>query len=277
MKTPGSTRTFSETSIIAIVVFLSASGVSQERGQATPTMLFSSSHTNASCELGAAFAELADGLRKNADASGYIVVYSGPNDPPGLFHRHSLGAMRVMVNEEHIALSRIVIIKAGSREQFLTEYWLVPGGSPAPVSGPVWHPELRTAEPGKFDEFLAGFETAELPEYRKGSTRLDGFAQALRENPKRVGYIIGYSNGETATRAYFINRRGAVIDAIRKSRITGRQVARWAKNNLVELFNIKPARLIPVDGGYRTSETVELWIGEPGGDVPKPSPTRAKS
>ena len=245
----------------------------QQSNQAAPRMLYSSAHTNASCELATVFTGLAIELKNSPDANGYIVIYSGPNDPPGLLHRHSLGTRNVLVNEQHISPDRIIIMNGGSRETFSAEYWLVPKHTPPPQSGPVWKPELQQVEFGRFDEFFWGTGPEDLFEYRRESTRLDGFAQALIKNPDAAGYIIAYADGEKVTQTYLENKNGKERAIERRFRMTGKKLAGWAKNSLVELLKVNPSRIVTIDGGYREFETVELWIVPAGENAPKPTPT----
>ncbi len=272
MKKSGFILTCASASIIPLILAFSLNVFCRQSRLAASRMLFSSAHTNASCELAAAFGVLADELKNDPDATGYIVIYNGPNDPSGLFHRHSLGARNVLVNEGHIDPSRITIIKGGSREEFLAEYWLVPKGASPPKMGPLWKPELQQKASGKFDEFFWATETEDLYEYRRASTQLDGFAQALAKNPDSVGYLIGYANSERVTRSYLEYREGKEKVGTRTLRMTGDKVAGWAKNSLTELFKIKPSRVVAIDGGYREFETVELWIVQAGEKAPKPTP-----
>jgi hypothetical protein len=176
------------------------------------------------------------------------------------------------MNEYRIDPDRVVIIKGGSREKFVTEYWLVPKGASPPVLGQLWKPELQESDSGKYDEFFWATETEDLYEYRKASTQLDGFAQALAQNPDAVGYIIGYANSERVTISYSEENGWKEEVSIRKLNITGGKVAARAKNSMIEAFEIDPSRVVAIDGGYRKINTVELWIVQAGENAPKPIP-----
>ena len=263
-----------ESALLAAVVFaLPQQVLCQQGSQATTRMVVSSTRTSASCELASVLGVVAEELRNNPDAIGYILVYRGPDDPPGLFHRHSLGVKNVLVNEEHFAPDRIVIVDGGIREAFVTEYWLAPKDAPPQKRGPVWEGVLQQAKPGKFDEFLLAFETEDLYEYRSDSTRLDGFAQALIRNPSSVGYIIGYADPKTPTLPFLKEEHGKGKGFTRFTRITGKKAASWNERSLIELFKIEPSRVVAIDGGYREFATVELWIVPAGEKAPRPSPT----
>jgi hypothetical protein len=259
-------------SFISILLAILPPTFCQQSNQTVPKMLFSSAHTNASCELAAGFTELDLWLKYTPDATGYIVIYNGPNDPPGLFHRYSLGARNVLVNEKQITPNRIIILNGGSRESFLAEYWFVPKDAHPPKAGPLWKPELQQVEIGKFDEFIWDPGVEDLYEFRRATTQLDGFAQALIKNPDAVGYIIGYADGERVTHAYLETRNGKEKVIKRTFKMTGKKVAGWARNSLVEQ-KLNPTRIVRVDGGYRETETVELWVVPAGQKAPKPTPS----
>jgi hypothetical protein len=39
---------------------------------------------------------------------------------------------------------------------------------------------------------------------------------------------------------------------------------RTERNFLIKKFRIKPSRIKTIDGGYRQSRTMELWLAQPG-------------
>jgi hypothetical protein len=275
MKSSGFVTAFTLLLLLSLFVAFPSQGICKQDIQPVPTLLFSSPSTGATCELTAAFSELAYALTYTPDSIGYIVVYSGRNDLPGLFHRHSLGAKRVMVNEYKIAPDRVVIISGGIRADFRAEYWIVPKGANPPKTGTFWQPDIQRVEMGKFDEFYWG-ESEYIYEYRNSSTRLDGFAQALIKNPDTVGYLIGYAGGEKVTYAYQEGSEGKEKIVTRTFKLKGRKIAEWTKNSLVKELQVKPSQIVIIDGGYRQSGTVELWIVPAGGDAPKPTPTIKK-
>jgi hypothetical protein len=84
--------------------------------------------------------------------------------------------------------------------------------------------------------------------------RLDNLAIELQNNPGAQGYIIAYSG-----------RRSRAGEADRMS-------AR-AVSYLVETRGLSRSRLVVVNGGYRDSNTFELWLVPQGAEAPRPTPT----
>jgi hypothetical protein len=107
----------------------------------------------------------------------------------------------------------------------------------------------------KFDEYF------DIP-FSEEKERLDQFATALLERQRNEseakGYIIAYSG-----------RRAHIGEA--------RIRAERAKSYLINRRGMKAKDIEAMDGGYRETATVELWIRPNGGSTPKASPTVAPS
>jgi hypothetical protein len=84
--------------------------------------------------------------------------------------------------------------------------------------------------------------------------RLDNYAISLQNDPTAQGYIICYGG-----------RRGRAGEAQAR--------CDRAKNYLVTTRGIDASRIVTVDGGYRESLTVELWLVPSGATPPSASPT----
>ena len=94
-------------------------------------------------------------------------------------------------------------------------------------------------EPHKFDDMKA---------------RLDNFAIELQNNPSAQGYMIVYAAP---------NSRAGQADAL---------ITR-AKEYLSKDRGIDSSRVITVNGGYRDTDYIELWVVPQGAEPPQPSPT----
>jgi hypothetical protein len=81
--------------------------------------------------------------------------------------------------------------------------------------------------------------------------RLDNFAIALQNEPGATGYVIVYA-GRTS-RAGYAQRR-----------------ANFARDYLVNTRGIEASRIVTLDGGFRESVSVELWVVPPGATPPSP-------
>ena len=116
------------------------------------------------------------------------------------------------------------------------------------VLGPAKRPS-RTAvhPPEKLDEFGDILCEEEL-------ARLDVFAGRLQEDPASVGYLIAYGG-----------KKGKRKEAkARLARMT---------YYLTETRMLSKDRLIAVNGGFRETLAVELWIAKPDESSPKATPT----
>jgi hypothetical protein len=101
--------------------------------------------------------------------------------------------------------------------------------------------------PKRFDEFPS-------IAFDDDKARLDNLAIELQNNPGSQGYIIAYSG-----------RRSRAGEADRMS-------AR-AVEYLVSQRGLSRSRLVVVNGGYRESNTFELWLVPQGAEAPRPTPT----
>ena len=79
--------------------------------------------------------------------------------------------------------------------------------------------------------------------------RLDNFAIALQNEPGAQGYIITYAGRRS--RPGYTQRHGA-----------------FARDYLVNTRGIDASRIVTLDGGYRESVAIELWIVPPGATPP---------
>jgi hypothetical protein len=83
---------------------------------------------------------------------------------------------------------------------------------------------------------------------------IDSFARGLLLEPERKGYIIAYGG-----------RASCKSEA--------KRILALIKGYLVEEHKIDGGRLVTVDGGYRESNTFEMWRVPPGAAAPTPAPT----
>jgi hypothetical protein len=84
--------------------------------------------------------------------------------------------------------------------------------------------------------------------------RLDNFAIELQNNPSSQGYIIIYGGA---------NSRAGQADAL-----LGR-----SKEYLTKDRQIDASRFTTINGGYRDTDYIELWVVPPGAQPPTPTPT----
>lgn len=89
---------------------------------------------------------------------------------------------------------------------------------------------------------------------KEEKARLEKFATALRNQPGAQGYILFYGG-----------RTGSKGEA--------KAIAEPAKAYLLMDDDIHPDRIVMVDGGFRETLTIDLWVVPAGAISPKPTPT----
>ena len=147
---------------------------------------------------------------------------------------------------------RVVIVDGGIATCMWQELWIVmPGTAPKPRDDTYnnsYQPSVY-----KFDEH---YYQTEKPDPDMISywaiapenliSYLEAFGETLLKDRKLVGYLIAFR------------------DADRDNRGVTQRMLRTERNFLIKEFRIAPSRIKTIDGGYRQSRTMELWIAEPG-------------
>lgn len=88
----------------------------------------------------------------------------------------------------------------------------------------------------------------------KGKLQLDSFAVVLRRERIKIGYIIAYAG-----------KRATIGEAKKR--------AKGARDYLVKVRGVSSVQVKAMDGGYRETPTIELFVVETDGCPPIPSPT----
>lgn len=148
----------------------------------------------------------------------------------------------------------ITVDSTGLGKQRVTAILVVDDGSgdracrqTARAATDVVAPPPPPVQPRKFDEFPS-------ISFDDDKARLDNLAIELQNAPTAQGYIIVY--GGRTSRPGLADRLGA-----------------RAKNYLVNTRGINPNRLTVVNGGYRESDYIEIWLVPQGAQPPRPTPT----
>jgi hypothetical protein len=217
-------------------------------------------------------------LMRQPDATGHIVIYNGIEAPVGLPYRHALG-VKSYLRGKNIPLKQFEIIIGNSCEIFSVDVWLLPpGATPPPQKCTFETTQERSTSPGKFDQYLFDHEHPDGTLYEDPFLRLQVFAEELRKDQDSVGYIIGYAARHERGEGRFvgdeyIERRYQVWDKPG----TGRRLALRERKVLAERSGVDASRIIAIDGGYRASQIIELWILPSGSPKPAATPTIHRS
>lgn len=265
---------------IAFIHLVTPVSLSENSAQTQSKLLWSYYNPGPSCELEMVLDLLTNELTENPEACAYAIVYTGAqtHSSPGLFRRHSLGLKNYLINAKQVSGERLVVIDGGRRERFQTDVWVVPknGIPPQPAPDPIL--KSHDAKPsGPYDEYSYNPDS-DMAEYLDSSVRLDGFAKALLSEPSTVGYIIGYGECLDITEYeripeseedQYVSRSFQRCDRPG----AGRKIASAEQRSLSKLFGIASSKVAVIDGGYRNSQRIELWVVPIGEEALNPTPT----
>lgn len=84
---------------------------------------------------------------------------------------------------------------------------------------------------------------------------LDNYAVELHNAPETIAYVITYGGRRGTARSEMYERRARI------------------KRYLVENRGIDAKRVVVVNGGFRESLAIELWLTSQGEEAPKATPT----
>ncbi|HEX8149299.1 MAG TPA: PEGA domain-containing protein [Pyrinomonadaceae bacterium] len=177
------------------------------------------------------------------------VGYQGPSalnytwtvSPPAARILSGVGTPTITVDSSGLGNKRvtaILVVDDGSGDRSCRQTAQAATG----VSG------LPTITPAKrFDEFPSIARDDD-------KARLDNLAIELQNNPGATGYVIAYAGR---------NSRAGEADRMTKR----------AAEYLSTMRGISRDRLVVINGGYRESNSFELWLVPQGAEAPRPTPT----
>jgi len=215
-------------------------------------------------------------LQNDPGARGFLIVYRSHRDLPGLSGRHVSWMKGYLVNRRLISPDRVAAIDGGEASCLSHELWIVPvGATPTPRPDAYARGLDDAGAAQKFDEYYwdAPHELPESFSSEYGDT-LEGYAQALRKEPRSLAYVIVYA-GYRVVRTEDVDARGRK----RTSREvwidppgTAARELRLRRAMLVNNNAISSSRVRLINGGYRRWRQIELWIVPPGENAPIPTP-----
>ncbi len=214
-------------------------------------------------------------LQNNPNMRAFMIVYRSHRDLPGLSSRRVNWMRNHLIYNRGFKADRIVAIDGGTASCLSHELWIIPPGRvPKPREDAYSRGFEDTDVARKYDEYyytiledmLISFNT----EYENG---LEGFANALRKEPRSLAYIIAYEGHrvenweEEDERGRKKTHRRVIIDPPG----TAWKEMRSKKAGL-EKYGISAPRIKLVNGGYRKWREIELWIVPREARPPIPTP-----
>jgi hypothetical protein len=232
---------FSLKPTVLVLLILSALAAGQSRHDSQSQKLETIPDTHADNEQ-AYLDLLAEALTKSPQSLGYLVAYSKPGMPPGLFLRRIYGYQNYLVNMRGIEPNRITLIEGGTKDPLFTELWSVPKGASPPTADSEFN--LVPTLPIKFDVMYPDCPSEMTVYLEETDDSLRFYARALVANPGTVAKIVAFPR-------------------LRTSLATTRRVASRARAALMKNYHIDGRRIVTsVRRRRRACSQVELWITE---------------
>jgi hypothetical protein len=204
-----------------------------------------------SSDLIARLDNLAVALFYEPSSKAFLIVYRTRRDLPGLSNRYAHRMKGYLIEARGLPSERIVIVDGGVASCLWQELWIVPPSS-APKPREDAYDNSYQPSVYKFDDhyYQIGNDPGDNSYWPVAPANLIGylesFGEILMKDRKLVGYLVAFR------------------DAARDNRRATQRMLRTERNFLIREFRIEPWRLKTIDGGYRPSRTMELWIAQPG-------------
>jgi hypothetical protein len=218
-------------------------------------------------------------LQIEPTSKGFILVYRGRRDLPGLNNRIGFRSKDYLVNSRGVSGDRLVTVDGGEADCQTQELWIVPPGTAPTPRGDAYQryfSDLDSAR--KIDEY--GFELPTRSSRTRHESRdepnveyLETFGTQLQKEPGTSACIIVYAqyNSRPGLVDYYGN-----YEPSRDKRLdppgTARKRLSIEKRLLIRVFGIRANRITTINGGHRKRRMVELWIVPRGEHTPIPTP-----
>jgi hypothetical protein len=217
----------------------------------------------------------ANALQERPAARGFIIVYRSHRDLPGLNNRHLSWMRNYLINSRSLPAERVVGVDGGEASCIAHEFWIVqPGATPKPRED-AYPRGLKDADMArKFDEYHFTIDADQLVSYPgEFQGGLEGFAAALRKEPRALGYVIAYDGYVRTTEEEGEGRRRRTYRYVKIDPPgTAWKELRETRATLARRHGIAASRIRLVRGGYRRWRAIEFWIVPRGADAPVPTP-----
>lgn len=215
-------------------------------------------------------------LQNEPGARGFIIGYRAHRDLPGLSGRRVNWMRGYLIQNRGVDADRIAAIDGGTASCISHELWLVPPGAALKPRDDAYSREFPNADVArKYDEYYFTIPEDDLisfsTEFENG---LEGFADALRKEPRALGYIIVYEGHRVESWDEEVEggrkkiRRRVITDP----RGTARNELTAKRGALAKRYGIPSSRVRLVSGGYRKWRAVEFWVVPRGARPPVATP-----
>ena len=224
-------------------------------------------------DIAARLDNFANALSGQPQAMGFVIAYRSRRDLPGLSGRLVNLTRSYLINARGIDASRIAGVDGGEAACVSQELWIVPPGAAPVPRRDAYQIDYEDVESiRKFDEAPLG--PAETSYYNTAEDSLEGYATALRKEPRSTAYIIAYAQYWVT---YWRDEGGRVKKSERRQVQLDPPGAaarglRRLRNELVRKHGIPASRIRLLDGGHRRFAQAELWIVPRGQRAPIATP-----
>ena len=215
-------------------------------------------------------------LQNEPSARAFMIVYRSRRDLPGISSRHVNWMRNYLIYNRGLEAGRLEAIDGGAASCLSHELWIIaPGAAPVPRPDAYSTGLDETDSARKLDEYYWD-APHDMPESFSSeySDSLDGFARALRREPRSLAYIIAYE-GYRVERWDEEDERGRKKTGGRTVRDppgTALSELKSTKALLTGKHGVSSSKIKLVNGGHRKWRHMELWIVPRGAHAPIPTP-----
>jgi hypothetical protein len=270
------------TSLLCFIAFTVFAQSNQQRDNSAEAWLIDDFGKLNSESVSARLDNVAVALQSQAESKAHIIVYHPQGKPYGFPFRYAARIKTYLLQTRGFDSNRIITKVGGKTAAERNEIWIVPTSAERfPTISPSFEiEEINKNETFLFDNYnyenyetlnrllIEGCCSIDYFDRQEARASLDAFAELLNNKRSAKGYLIGYSQYCVGCIVYD-NRK--ILE--RDSPTMATEILRREKSYLVRKHKIEPGRIVIVNGGFKNSRNVELWIVPENGEKPKPKPT----
>ena len=217
-------------------------------------------------------------LQNEPQMKAFVIAYRSHRDLPGLSSSLAAWLRNYLIQNRRFAADRIIAIDGGAAGCIAQELWLVPPGATPTIRSDAYRRNFENiASPRKFSE--ASYYAPNFADESYSfdiSNSFEGYADALRREPKALAYLIAYAGYRIQNESEYDAATGKTINHRNRVLIQPVAVARKKLKAdvgiLANEYKIPRARIRTIFGGYRDWPTMELWIVPRNRRAPIPTP-----